>query len=199
MRRLILFLLWIFIFLIPLGSFYVAYTAFVEEREGKVAENVVTFLTFFPERSVVPLPYPELTVIKVYKGAVTYMSANAVNPIDASKYEVRAKRVGASGAEVYLKRPTPEDFMLFLVANPVYGGALLFSFVLYAVFFFFAAREFELKASERLREFERVKTELLNRAKAARLVLATEKLLKDEARSKLKTLLDELTRRLENK
>jgi len=199
MKKLILFLLWTFLFLFPLVALYVSYNAFITEREGKVADNVVTFLTFFPERRVIPVPYPELTVIKVKKGYQLYATANAVNPIDLTKFEVRVKRAGDNASELYLKKPTPEDFLLFLMANPLFGAMLGFSFLLYAVFFYFTARELEGEALKKLELFEAKKVELVKRLKALKVLLATENILKGESRQKAKALLDELSKKLENK
>ncbi|NPA32889.1 MAG: hypothetical protein GXO04_04610 [Aquificae bacterium] len=201
MKKIVFLALWLFLLAFSMTSFYVAYSAFTTDRDKKIAQNLATILMAIPERKVVILPYPELMLFKVRKGGEFYMSANAIKPVDLSRYEGVVKKVGALEVEVYIKRATLDDFLIFLVSNPVFGALLAFTFVIYISFFYLTVNEFRevrvLKPSAPKRELN--KEEILKPLKALRLLLKTQRILKEESISKANELLDDVLRKLENK
>ncbi|NPB08064.1 MAG: hypothetical protein GXN96_03950 [Aquificae bacterium] len=199
MKKLFLLVMWILLLVFSLASFYISYSSFITEREKKISENLVAFLSSFPERKIVPIPYPELTVLKVKKGYEFFATANAVNPIDLSQYEVVVRKVGQTVVELYTKRPTFDDFLIFLLGNPVFLSLLAFIFVIYLSFYYFTLKELEKPGTygKKKEEFPQ-KEELIGTLKALKILLHTERILKEESRQKAKVLLDELIKKLEN-
>lgn len=205
MKRGILFLLWIFILLFSVATFYVSYSAYVEEREKYITENFAAFIASYPERELIPLPYPELSVIKVKKGSKIYASANFANPIDLNNYVSSVKYAAQKVGEVYTLKPSFDGFILFLFANPIFLAMNIFLFIIYLSFYFFMVKELE-KPIERVivqekKEvgLEQVKFELIKYLKALKLLLHTEKVLGKDAIEKAKNLIDEMYKKIENK
>ncbi|RUM28556.1 MAG: hypothetical protein DSY42_08155 [Aquifex sp.] len=202
MKRLIFLGIWLFLVFFTIASFYVSYSAFITERDRKIAENMATIFMALPEKKVVLLPHSELMVFKVIKGKEMYMSANAIKPIDFSKFEVTVKKIGDLSVEVYVKRASVDDFLIFLAANPIFGGMLSFIFIIYISFFYLTISEFrEVRVIKQARQFSDrfSKEEILKSLKAIKVLLHTEKILKEESINKARTLLDETIERLENK
>jgi len=201
MKKLIFLLLWIFLLIFSLSSFYVSYSAFNEERTQKIAINLGAFLLAIPENKIVILPHPELTIIKVQKNGQIFMSANAVKPFDPKLYSGFKRNFDGTKVEVYVKKATLDDFFMFLATNPVFGGLLAFVFVIYISFFYFTVNELRevkvIKKAEKEPSFD--KKEVLNSLKALKVLLHTEKILKEESVEKAKSILDETIKKLENK
>lgn len=201
MKRLILLFLWIFLLIFSLSSFYISYSAFNEERTQKITNNFGTFLLAIPENKVVILPNPEFTIIKVRKSGQIFMSANAVKPFDPKLYSGFKRSFDGTLVEVYIKNATLDDFIMFLVANPVFGGLLAFVMLLYVAFFYFTVNELKevkvIKKAEKELPFD--PKEVVNSLKALKVLLHTEKILKEESVEKAKTILDETIKKLENK
>ena len=197
MKRLILLGIWLLLVFFTIASFYVSYSAFITERDRKIAENITTILMALPEKKAILLPHSELMVFKVIKGKEMYMSANTIKPIDYSKFEATVKRIGDLSVEVYVKKASIGDFLVFLTANPIFGAMLSFMFIIYISFFYFTINEFrEVKVIKQAR-FN--KEDILKTLKAIKVLLHTEKILKEESINKAKTLLDETIEKLENK
>jgi len=78
---------------------------------------------------------------------------------------------------------------------------LSFIFVIYISFFYLTINEFkEVRVIKRASEVARFnKDEILKPLKAIKVLLHTEKILKEESINKAKTLLDETIEKLENK
>ncbi|HID66223.1 MAG TPA: hypothetical protein EYP32_05220 [Aquificaceae bacterium] len=201
MKRLIFLSIWMFLVFFTIASFYVSYSAFITERDRKMAENIATILIALPEKKVILLPHSEVMVFKVIKEKEMYMSANAIKPIDYSKFEATVKKIGDLSVEVYVKRTSVDDFLIFLASNPIFGGMLSFIFVIYISFFYLTINEFkEVRVIKRASEVARFnKDEILKPLKAIKVLLHTEKILKEESINKAKTLLDETIEKLENK
>ena len=201
MKRLIFLSIWLFLVFFTIASFYVSYSAFITERDRKMAENIATILIALPEKKVILLPHSEVMVFKVIKEKEMYMSANAIKPIDYSKFEAMVKKIGDLSVEVYVKRTSVDDFLIFLASNPIFGGMLSFIFVIYISFFYLTINEFkEVRVIKRASEVARFnKDEILKPLKAIKVLLHTEKILKEESINKAKTLLDETIEKLENK
>jgi len=201
MKRLILLFLWIFLLIFSLSSFYISYSAFNEERTQKITNNFGTFFLAIPENKVVILPNPEFTIIKVRKSGQIFMSANAVKPFDPKLYSGFKRSFDGTLVEVYIKNATLDDFIMFLVANPVFGGLLAFVMLLYVAFFYFTVNELKevkvIKKAEKELPFD--PKEVVNSLKALKVLLHTEKILKEESVEKAKTILDETIKKLENK
>ncbi|WP_164930780.1 hypothetical protein [Aquifex aeolicus] len=201
MKKLILLLLWIFLLTFSLSSFYISYSAFNEERTQKIAGNLGAFLLAIPENKVVILPNPELTIIKVQKNGQIFMTANAVKPFDPKLYSGFKKSFNGTLVEVYVKNATLDDFFMFLVSNPTFGGLLAFVFILYISFFYFTVNELRevkvIRKAEKEHSFDA--KEVINSLKALKVLLHTEKILKEESVEKAKSILDETIKKLENK
>jgi len=200
MKKLFLLLVWVLLLIFSLASFYISYSSFITERERKVGENIVAFISSFPERKIIPIPYPELNVIKVRKGYELYATANAVKPVDLSKYNLVVRKMGESIVEFYIKRPSFDEFLFFLIGNPVFLSLLSFLFVIYVSFYYLTLKEFERESPRREKTYASYeKEEILNTLKAIKMILHTQKILKEESTQRAKSLLDELIKKLENK
>lgn len=203
MKRGVLFLLWVFILLFSLATFYVSYTAYIHQKERQVVENISTFLHDYLEKGIVSLPYPEVMVLKVKKEGRIFATANFNNPISTENFLYSVKGKDDKSVEVYLRKSSLEEFMLFLFASPVLLAANLLLFVIYLSFFYFMVKELEVKVPEKVKEVLEEKptlsAELINQVKALRVLLHTEKILGKEASEKAKNLVDEILRKLENK
>jgi len=203
MKRGVLFLLWVFILLFSLATFYVSYTAYIHQKERQVVENVSTFLHDYVEKGIVSLPYPEVMVLKVKKEGRIFATSNFNNPISTENFVYSVKGKDDKSVEVYLRKSSLDEFVLFLFANPVLLAANLFLFVIYLSFFYFMVKELEAKVPEKveqeLGEKPTLSTELINQVKALKVLLHTERILGKEASEKAKKLVDEILRKLENK
>ncbi len=205
MRRGILFLLWIFILLFSVATFYVSYSAYIHEKERYIAENVSTFLISYPEKNIVALPYPELMIIKVKDEGRIYASANFASPVDLENFVNSAKKEEEKSVEVYLRRSSFDDFTFFLFANPIFLAMNLFLFVIYIAFYYLMVKELEKPAMGKARKTQWKEDEILiyleltKHLKALKVLLHTEKLLGKEALEKAKNLVDEMLKKLENR
>ncbi len=206
MKRGILFLLWVFILLFSIATFYVSYSAYLQEREKRIAENLSTFLLSYPNKELVPLPYPELMVIKVKEDGKIFASANFASPIDYGTFLASLKRSDKKNVEVYIKKPSFDGFTFFLFENPIFLAMNLFLFILYLAFYYLLVKELEKPIPVEIKE-EKPKTEsealfrleLVKRLKALKVLLHTEKILGKEATEKARNLVDEMLEKLENK
>ncbi len=206
MKRGILFLLWVFILLFSVATFYVSYNAYLQEREKRLMENLSTFLLFYPKKELVPLPYPELTVIKIKEDGKIFASANFASPIDYENFLASVKKSDTKSVEVYVKKPSFDGFTFFLFENPIFLAMNLFLFVLYLAFYYLIVKELETPVPVEVKEESPEKEsdtlfrlELEKRLKALKVLLHTEKILGKEAVEKARNLVDEMLKKLENK
>ncbi len=202
MKRIILLLVWILLVLFTMASFYISYSAFVDERNKKISEDISALLIAIPRQSIVYLPYPELLAVKINKDGKIMRTANTLKPVDLSKYDVAVRRIENNSVEVYVKKPSLDEFMIFLVSKPVFGGLLAFIFIIYVSFFYLTVselREVRIIKKVEKRGIDFNKDELLKKLKAIKLLFHTEKILKGESVEKAKKIVDELIDEIENK
>ena len=204
MKRGILFLLWVFILLFSVATFYVSYSAYIHEKEKHIAENISTFLLNYPEKNLVPLPYPEIMVLKIKEDGKIFASANFASPISLENFVRSVKGRDTRSVEVYVRKSSFDDFTFFLFANPIFLAMNLFLFVIYIAFFYLMVKELEkpvpVKVQEKKEEEKpSIHPELIKHLKALKVLLHTEKLLGEEASEKAKNLVDEMLKKLENK
>ena len=202
MKRIILLLVWILLVLFTMASFYISYSAFVDERNKKISEDISALLIAIPQQSIVYLPYPELLAVKINKDGKIMRTANTLKPVDLSKYDVAVRRIENNSVEVYVKKTSLDGFMIFLVSKPVFGGLLAFIFIIYVSFFYLTVselREVRIIKKVEKRGIDFNKDEILKRLKAIKLLFHTEKILKGESVEKAKKIVDELIDEIENK
>ncbi len=204
MKRGILFLLWVFILLFSVATFYVSYSAYIHEKEKHIAENISTFLFNYPEKNLVPLPYPEIMVLKIKDHGKIFASANFAAPIPLENFLFSAKGKDKKSVEVYVRKASFDDFIFFLFANPIFLAMNLFLFVIYLAFFYLMVRELEKPVTAKVKDKKEkekhfIHTELIKRLKALKVLLHTEKILGKEATEKARNLVDEMLKKLENK
>ncbi len=204
MKKLAFFLIWIILLVFSLSSFFISYSLYIQDREEKISKNIVSFLALFPEKKVIPLPYPELTLIKIKKESEVYLSSNLLKPVDYAKYFQKSLKLGNKTIEIYIKKQSLDDFILFLFGKPILLALNLFIFVVYISFYYFTLNEFkesvEIKPEVEEPEKEKINTEeLINYLKGLKVLLHTEKILKEDALNKAKNMVDDLIKKLQNK
>ena len=161
----------------------------------------------YPNKAIVPLPYPELTIIKIKEDGKIYASANFAAPMDYKNFIKLIKRGNTKTVEIYIRKPSFDDFTFFLFANPIFIAMNLFLFIIYLAFYYLMIKELEKPIPvkierESYQEQEEVfllKQELIKRLKALKILIHTERVLGKEAIEKAKNLIDEMLKKLENR
>ncbi|GAB6065576.1 hypothetical protein JCM9492_06680 [Aquifex pyrophilus] len=202
MKKIILLLIWLLLVFFTMASFYVSYSAFVTERNKKIGEDIAALLISIPQQNIVYLPYPELLAVKINKEGKIIRTANTLKPLDLAKYDISVRRVEGDSVEVYVRKPSLDEFIIFLVSKPVFGGLLAFIFVIYVSFFYLTVSELrEVKIIKKVEERKDKlnREEILKKLKAVKLLFHTEKILKEESVEKAKKIVDELINEIENK
>lgn len=189
MKKAPVLLLWLFLLIFMVASFYISFTAYLMDREKRVLSNLSSFFVkvMDGEKSV-RLPFPEDSILILVKGTQErFMSTNALFNMDKDRYYMIYRQIGKDRLYMYVRKISLFSYIDFISRNIYYGGLILASILLYATVSYFTVKEFELSRGE---PTGGITDDLMNKLKAFRLALATSKVIPEESISEMKRVLD---------
>ncbi len=194
MRKPFIFFLWLFLLVFVIASLYISFTAYLYERDAKLLANVSAFFVGVNKgKEKIDIPYPEYGHI-IYRVSpkMTFKSSNPLPTDYMSKFTTFQFSFNGSKVYVFAKKVNLRDYLDFVSQNVFYLGLLIMSLALYPLVFYFTLKEFEPKEQVAGKEPGEIPQDLINRLKAIRLSIATNKIIPEESAQEIKQLLDEI-------